>query len=419
MNVLELISKGECDEVEFKSTIPKDLAKSICAFANANGGYIIIGITDRKRVVGTDPEKIKERVAASLSSLSPIPKIEITDTTVEGKDIVIIHVKKSKDLITSGGSAYIRIGRSVRIMELQEILKKASELAIVEFDEHTTNLSTQEINKELLGWLVDSRNQHGYGGDINKVLRALRLVKGDKLTFAGALFLHPQPQEIYPQTRIRLLINDEWQSIEGPFKNLVKTTMDILRQQIRFISLYRGDQRIDFPSFSEKAFREAIVNALVHRNYALGGETFVKITPDQISIENPGSFPPGVHVSDPKPLPRNRWIYETAFQTGFVEKIGSGIELIKKEAAHNPFFDVEFLLESGWTKVVFKRTYKTLDKTKSMIISFLVEPRSSSEIATFIGKSKPTTLSLLKELESMGLVKTIGTGRWQKWIRTF
>jgi ATP-dependent DNA helicase RecG len=416
MNILELISKGECEEIEFKSNMPKDLSKSICALANANGGYIIIGISDGKKIVGVDAEKIKEKVSASLSSLLPIPKIKMKEVEINNKTILVLKVEKSKDLVTSGGIAYIRIGRSVRTMNLNEILIKASEVGIVEFDEQISPLTLSNISADCLQWLIKSRKKRWLVGSWKKILSSLRLIKKQRLTFAGVLFLYKKPQEIYPHTRIRVMKNNEWTNIEGPFKDLVKRSLDILKSEIKFIVLERLGERIEIPTYSERAFRETIVNALVHRNYALASEIFIKIG-DKIIIENPGSFPPGVSIEDPKPIPRNRWVYETAFQTGFVEKIGSGLEIIQNEAKKNPFFNVRFELDSNWTKVIFERSFESFGKDEEKVLLFLTKPRTSSEIAEFIGKSKPTVLNILKSLKNIGLVDCEGSGRWVKWFR--
>ncbi len=415
-DVGELIAQGENEQVEFKAE-PKDLGKEIAAMANAKGGYILIGVSDRGRSVGVDVDKAKELVTNSLVSLTPSPKVEMKVSSLEGKPILVVKVYPSRHIVTVGGRAYIRIGRGTRAMDLSEVMRELVERGALSMDEAPSPVPREEADDSLIEWLMEQRKKRGLGGEPEKVLKALRLVKGDHLTLAGVLFLHPKPQEVYPHMAIRILVGQEWHHLKGPFKELFDRAMALLMAHNPTVVVERHRVRMERHAFSEKALREALVNALVHRNYAIGAEVFVRIGRDRISIENPGSFPPGVSPEDPKPVPRNPWIYETAFQLGYVEKIGSGIELIRREADSSPYFSVSFEVDKEWTKVVFKRLYPEVDEIGEALLSLLERERSTGELLGKVRVSRPTLLKHLKTLERLGLVERIGRGRGVKWRR--
>lgn len=135
---------------------------------------------------------------------------------------------------------------------------------------------------------------------------------------------------------------------------LVDEVVRIVTGAKGFIEVFEGAKRIDIPlTLPSRVVREAIVNALVHRNYAIESETFVIVDKDEICFMNPGEFPPEVDPSDPLPIPRNPLLYEIMFQANYVEKEGFGIKMMREECRK---IGVEMLYEikSSFTKLIFR-----------------------------------------------------------------
>jgi len=119
----ELFQQGESQTVEFKSNIrePNFLAREIAAFANTEGGLIVVGVNEPIKVVGIDPSTIKRIYKSALRKLSFEPKTSLEIVSVDGKQIALISVDKSNELVLSNEGAFQRIGEQIRPMSTSNI----------------------------------------------------------------------------------------------------------------------------------------------------------------------------------------------------------------------------------------------------------------------------------------------------------
>jgi predicted HTH transcriptional regulator len=121
--ITEILKRGESQTVEFKRIIrqPASLARIIAAFANSEGGIILIGVEEPATIVGCDSTQVESVYRAALSRLSPTPKTSIEGHRVAGKLLVVITVKKSAELVLSDEGAFQRVGASIRRMSSADI----------------------------------------------------------------------------------------------------------------------------------------------------------------------------------------------------------------------------------------------------------------------------------------------------------
>ena len=110
--LLSIIRDGESGHAEFKREPTKTLQKEIAAFANADGGHILIGVNDQGAVIGTDRKLAQESLDSALQSIIPPPAISTTTFTIDGKEIFVITVKKGEYLCSVGG-VFVNYQRSV------------------------------------------------------------------------------------------------------------------------------------------------------------------------------------------------------------------------------------------------------------------------------------------------------------------
>ncbi|WP_245612428.1 AlbA family DNA-binding domain-containing protein [Palaeococcus ferrophilus] len=108
--VVALIKAGENERIEFKKSVNRDIAREICGLANAEGGYILVGVADSGEIVGCDVKRSKEVVTSSLQGITPPIAVSMHVVELGEKEILVIKVPKSRTLCSIGGVAYIRIG---------------------------------------------------------------------------------------------------------------------------------------------------------------------------------------------------------------------------------------------------------------------------------------------------------------------
>ena len=421
--VLKLIREGESERVEFKRSITRDIHKEICAFANANGGYIIIGIDDEGNVVGCNVKKALDILSNSVQSIIPSPKIKIHKLSLEGKDILIIEVEKSSTLCSVGGVAYIRIGTGIRPLSIQEIITISAELGTINWDEIPCT-SIENINMDYVEWFF--RTMERVRGKVvprdmwMRYLRSVRAIKGDKLTNAGVLFF-TNASEFLGQCRCRVIfiVDNEPRSsreYEGPVWKIIDDVFTDLTRELKKIEIVVATRRVKIEEYPLRALREAIINAFAHRNYAIPADIRIFIHPDKIVVRSPCGLLPGVDLNDPEHVPRNPVLCQLLYDSGFIEKYGYGILMMREECKKHPFVNVEFKTTANKFEVIFRKDVKSLlDEIDRDILRILSSPKRSSEIAKELGISKPTVIAHLKKLEGLGLIEKEGSGPQVKY----
>jgi len=419
--LIKLLARGEDQEIEFKRKVSSDLGEEIVAFANANGGIILVGVDDDGNILGCNAEEAKKTVSSFLNSIVPPVTVKFDKVSINDKEILVIKVDKSNTITTLGGVIYIRIGNSKRPISLSEILSLGAEYSLISVDSIPTNIHSNKISKEIWRWFIKRRMERGFR-EVKGLKRKMMITKEingqEYLTLAGLLFFYKEPQEILPHTYIRIVRGSLWSRIGGPVWKQVEISVRKVYEMIPKFSLITGVKRIDMPWLSLEILREAIVNALVHRNYAIHSEVFIEIKNNEVIIRNPGSFPPGVTPENPQPIPRNPILYELMFQTGYVERQGGGIEMMRERCRELGIL-MEYKLSPNYTVLTFKLPYeKLLTDIERKIFSLLSSIDNASSIAKEVGLSKPTVIKILKKLESIGLVKRTGKGPSTRWVIT-
>ncbi len=410
--VIALIKEGESERIEFKER-PSQMAEEICALANAEGGYILIGVTDKGEIIGTNVKKAKHQISAALNNVIPKPVVKFHTMNIGGREILVVEVGKADSLCMVGGRAYIRIGTSKRPLSLEEILRKGSELALVPIDATPSPFTVEDLWEEALDFYKERLKRRGVViEDVVRHLRKIGMVVGERLTLAAALLFTKEPQTKLPQAYLRIVEGKRWIRLKGPLWKLVEDAMGWLEGRLPVAWEVVGIKREEVPTIPGEALREAIVNALVHRNYVDFSETFIEVEGEKLRIRNPGGFPPGTDPQNPFPKPRNPYIYERMFEMGYVEKRGRGVELMRRLCA-SVNCNLYITSERGWTEVVFRPG--EMDERLVRILKLLDRPKSSKEIAEALGVSKVTVLKLLKRLENMGLVEALGRSRSRRY----
>jgi ATP-dependent DNA helicase RecG len=416
--LIYLIQSGESDVLEYKETPGKTIHHEIAAFANSKGGKIVIGMTDEGKVVGTDVKKAIERVTSSIQSIIPPPAIRTEKISVDAKDLLVITIERSPYLCSLGGVVYIRAGTGVRPLSLQEIVMLSSEMGTINWDE-IPMLSLDAIRPDYQDWffekITETRGRSIQKRDLSRYLRSAGAIRNDRLTNAGILYFTDATEHI-PHARIRKIGMGEqgpiWsEEYEGPVWKVIEEAYNSLLRDIKRIDIVTGTRRVKVEEYPPRAVREALINAVAHRNYTISADVRIFVYPDRFEIKNPGGLMPGVTLQDPEHIPRNPSLSNLLYDTGFIERYGHGIKMIEEEVRNNPLCSVEFLTNQATFSVIFRRDLSSaIDDMDHTILKLLKTPMKSSDLAATLDTSKNTILRHIKKLESLGLVQKKGSG---------
>ena len=433
MNFLESIN------VELKEILTSELKKEIVAFANTCDGIIYIGVNDKGEVIGVEnSDDVIERAGASIrNAIKPDVSMYVTLNVeqIENKNIIIIKVQRGasrpyyiaeKGLKPSG--VYIRQGNSS---------VPASEDYIRQMIKETDGDSFEKLrslNQELTFNYADMifKNADISFGDIQK--KTLGIIGEDNLYTNLGLLLSDQ---CVHTLKIAIFEGKE----KGIFKDRKEFKGSLLKQiteafeyidllnktQATFEGLIRKDER-DYPV---EAIREALLNAVVHREYSFGASTLVNIYEDRIEFLSLGGIISGLSLEAVMlgvSQSRNEKLADVFYRLHLIEAYGTGIQKILLNYKNHNLKPV-FKAEIGAFQVILPNIHyqseikeniekqpSTLSDEYKNIINFLKQgTKSRKEIQEYIGLSQTKIITMLRELLELGLITKTGNGKNTKY----
>lgn len=428
IEIIKKIKQGEDYNLEFKSQFTKELAKDACAFANTkNGGEVIIGISDEGEILGIKLSKKQytQKIADILQGISPLPSYEIKESSIDSYKILSLVIKEGTSLAAYRNVVYVRNGANNYPLSVHEILEKSAENMTIVFDRLKSKVSIKDFSKTKFKKYLQTRQKiRGveFSQELVNTAQALGFVKDSYLTNAGILCFTRYPQEFISNSIVRIVVfNDDSMTqysdsreFSGDLLNISQEVEDFLSKLFKRTGGFRlGFTRQDFLEYPMEGIREAIVNALIHRNYFDQADVRIFLFPDRLEIINPGDFPPGVSEKKPEHKPRNPLLSQFFYDLGWIEKYGSGINKIKESVREHPLVEVEFHHRPYCTKVIFKKKRSSLevDKINQKILDSISTGQSSSQIARLVGISKQAVVTRLNDLISLNLIYKKGKGR--------
>ncbi len=425
--------------LEYKRELPslKKIAQTVVAFANGSGGQVVIGVHDKNRsVIGLAPaeiDRLLEKLPMSLADqIQPTLFPQVFEKTIEGKEVLIIQVfpgGQKPYFIASEGigrGVYIRVGSHTRRAEgelLEELRLQRHRLS---YDEALVlTCSSKELILKILPSSLRSQ----------KALLSMDLIKNDPFTGdihptrGGILMLHPHPEKYVPEAYTilsRMRGNSGRNTIEsleikGHLSQQSDSIYDVLTRWLsknpRIVKTRYVGQK---PTLPMEVVREAVNNALFHRQYSIAGPIKIALYSDRLEIFSPGHFAgPFIPSSlgDGTSYIRNKVICFTARHLNLIEKRGTGIRLIMEIMSSAKLPDPIFEEGPNWFKVTLfniKNNSSANDPASyDEIILELFEEKSlisSADVCGILGVSKATAVGYLGKLKLKGLIQTIGKG---------
>ncbi len=358
MDIEKLIQKNELNGLEVKTSLSewKECVQTLAAFAWKEGGKVVFGVSKSGKLMGVDIGKGTLENLANRIKLNTDPKLypEITVEKVKGKNVVIVKTKKvSDEPILAFGRPYKRIGNSTHRMSREEykrVIFKANRDKL-RFDNQVCRESIlDDIDESKLRWFLrTAKRERGLAIPIDipimNALTRLDMIRDGKLTNAAVLLFGKNPQKFFLQSEtkcVKMLTlkfvkpYDLYFGYEGTLFDQVDEAVIFVMENTRRPLVYGKGITTERPEeIPEKVIREAIVNAIVHRDYRSPSKTQVRIFPDRIEFWNMGLLPKGLSIDDLKKphisLPRNPLLFKQFYRAGYVEDVGGGtVDIIEK-----------------------------------------------------------------------------------------
>ncbi|MCD6457127.1 MAG: putative DNA binding domain-containing protein [Methanophagales archaeon] len=415
----ELILKtGESYFVEFKEGVDKGLVKEIVAFSNSQGGRIFIGVTDSGEIKGIKvTNKLKSQIFDAARNCDP--SIDIKLSTYKNKVLVVEVPEGDKKPYSCSQGFFIRNGPNSQKLSRDEILSFAYTEGRLTFDEQINEdfIYPDDFDRQKFSdYLKEARLT-----DINddeSLLIILGVAKKVKskilLNNAGVLFFAKDPAKFFMSSKVvcaEYQTNDKANILdrkiydEGILEN-IKQAINFVKRRIKIEFEIKTARRKEIPQYPEEAYREVIVNAIMHRDYFdKSSDVMVEVYRNKIVVFNPGGLVKWLKPEEFGTISktRNPIIASLLARTIFVEKMGTGINRIRKamKSSNLPAPEFKFYEHSFYTTL--------FDKT--MIKGAVAEPQKTVEKTgqKIRNLSRKELLTLLENKVGSRLVEKVGS----------
>ena len=449
-NLDVILAEGESYKIEFKESADKSLASEACAFANASGGRIFIGVSDKGDIVGTDTSNTaRSKIQDTLNQIEPRLPVDIA---VHDKIIMVTIPEGTNKPYSCAKGFYLRSGPNSQKLERNSIM---------EFFQNEGHIRYDEVIREDLP--VNERfNEKAYkrymrAAKISDVLEKETILKNLNcaahadgrfcFTNAGALFFRVNDEDVkfrhagvvcalYKGTDKAYIIDAK--ELNGDIVNNIDDAVAFLKRHLNISYKIETVKRENIFELPEDALREAIVNAVCHRNYfEKGARVMVEIFDDRVEITSPGGVCKGITPENfgKISITRNSIVASMLYRIDYIEQMGTGIARMKKAAEDANVAEPEFNLHDFF-KVIFMRDQTDVngvndgvngvndgvngvnDGVNRKLIIDLIKNEPTVTIASIIEKTgipRRTIDRTISELKNSGVIKRVGTKRTGHW----
>lgn len=442
-----ILRAGEGARLEFKTARNRfdfdELARYCVAMANEGGGRIVLGVTDTRPrdVVGTrafaDPGRTEAGIFERLGR-----RVTIEEYQHGGLRVLIVHVpsRSPGEAWSDRGAYWMRAGESLVPMTDERLRQIHGEL-ILDFSAElapatVADLESTAIDEFRRRWAHRSGNPRIATWSDEETLESSELARDGRITYAALIMFGTASSVARHLAQAEVVFEYRSAEAAGPAQERVEyregfmlfhdRVWERINQRNDRQSYQEGFFRVEIPTFDEAVIREALLNAVCHRDYRLGGSVFVRQYSRRLEITSPGGFPPGVtpdNVLDEQ-NPRNRRLAEALSRCGLVERAGQGMNLMFERSVLQskplPDFtgtalhEVRLTLRGSVTNPAFLRFVERLGQ--ETLASF-----DTRDLLTLDHlqreESVPEDLrARLPRLVELGVVESIGRGRGTRYL---
>lgn len=444
ITIEELLNAKEGEHYQFKEAKQRfdsnEAARCCCALANCGGGKLVFGVSDKRprSVVGSAAFDQPERTRKGLIDKLKVA-VDFQLFNSNGKRVLVFEVA-SRPLglpVQVDGVAWRYEGDAL-IPMTEEFRRKIYDETGVDFSgtictsATLSDLDDSAVETFREKWIEKSGNKRLSGLSVEQLLHDCEAITDEGVTYA-ALILFGKKESLgkyLPQSEI--VFEYRFSNASGPANSREEFRVGFFacRNHLWELVNLRNDIQhyqeglfvFDIPTFNERAVREAILNAVSHRNYQLAGSVFIRQYPERLIVESPGGFPNGISLDNilDRQTPRNRRIAEILALCGLVERSGQGMNIIYetsiKEAKQLPDFtgtDDNFVSLTLNGLVLDKKMLSLINRIGNERLNSMSTADFLTINALYYEQPINENLRLrLKPLTEMGIVEHIGRNKY-------
>ncbi|MFT4166610.1 MAG: ATP-binding protein [Microlunatus sp.] len=411
---------------------PRDLAVPLVAFANAEGGYIVVGIHDGV-VEGVPADRVNALRQAAHDFTVPVVRCTVNEVRADsGNAILIFRVDPGEQVYeTTKGDVYLRVGDESRRLSFAQRRELEYDRGTAPFDGTAVDATLDDLESSQV-----ASYQRSIGAATPEGMLAARdlVTRNGRLTVAAWLLFAERPQSLFPSAVVRVLRYADVERGAGAALTLyadgdIRCAGSIpsqIQEAASIIDAWVPKVRALAPSgrFEPRAiiprdvWLEGLVNAVLHRSYSMAGDHIrVEIFPNRIEIENPGRFPGLADPSRPLSISRyarNPRIVRVASDLGIARELGEGIKRIFGEMRSLGLADPIYSQASGSVRLVLSSADALPAEVRGVLprgaralldtLRLEGRPMSTGQVAELAGIARPTAIRHLQLLREYGLV---------------
>jgi ATP-dependent DNA helicase RecG len=445
--ILEVIEKGESETLEFKTSLSdiNEVIKDISAFSNTSGGRILVGISDSGKVLGlqTGKDTIEKLTNRIIQNTEPKVYPKISVEKIDSKEIILIEVKKATETVLAFGKAFKRVSKSTHKISREEYERMILEKRKNYFDSDVCeDASLEDIDEEKVRWFLrKAKYERNFDVEpetpVEEALEKLKLTKNGKLTNAAILLFGKKPQKFFLQAETRCARFKGTEPLEfidmkvfsGNIINQRDDAVEFIKEHIKLHAKIVGTERVEEWEYPIEAIREAITNAICHRDYEIASNAQIRIFDDRIEIWGCGPLPKPLTPDDlkkkHKSILRNLLIGKCFFLIKFIEEWGTGTNRMIKDCLNyglpEPLFEeiTESLVVTFRKYSITEEIMKTLNERQRKAIDYLLKNKkiSNKDYRTLNqGISDRTALNDFNELIKKNIIVAKGDKKYRYYL---
>lgn len=419
-------------------TATKDVAIPLIAMANAEGGYVVVGIHDGD-VDGVAPERLNALRQTAHDLTTPVVRCAVIElTSRDGRTVLVFRVDPGEHVHeTTKGEVYLRVGDESRKLGYAQRRELEYDRGSAPFDGTGVDASVANLDARQV-----AAYQQSIGSSTPEGMLGARdlLTRNGQLTVAAWLLFAERPQTLFPSATVRVLryadvergtgaslslYADGDHRCEGSIPQQISQAAAVIDDWVPRVQPLASSGRFEpRPIIPRDVWLEGLVNAVLHRSYSMAGDHIrVEIFPNRIEIENPGRFPGLADPSRPLSISRyarNPRVVRVCSDLGIARELGEGIKRIFGEMRALGLTDPIYTQGSGSVRLVLSSADALPEEIRSSlpkgarelldVLRLEGRPLSTGQVAELAGVTRPTASRHLQTLRDHGLVTWDGQG---------